>query len=85
MKHSFNLLKEFLTQSVNNWNETQVENNIHIEMEIDEKDESAILWEDDDPEIFCPISHLFDGIDALGFSYFFQWNKNKNRLELSMF
>lgn len=52
MKQSFNLIREYVTESVNSWNKMQADNNTLIKVDVNEECESFTLWDDKDPESF---------------------------------
>lgn len=85
MKQSFNLIREYVTKSVNSWNEMQADNNTLIKVDVNEDCESFTLWDDKDPETFCPIGSLSQGVQALGYSYFFKWNETHKRVVMIIF
>lgn len=85
MKQSFNLLKEYVRESINQWNEIQAGNGTCIKIEVDEKDNYLIVYDSEDPQRFGPIGYLFQGIQAMGYRYSFRWSVPYERLELLIF
>lgn len=85
MKQSFNLIREYVTESVNSWNEMQANNNTLIKIDVNEECESFTLWDDKDPTVFCPIGFLFAGVKAMGYSYYFKWNRTLKRVVMIIF
>ena len=84
MKQSFNLLKEYVRESINQWNEIQVKNGTHVEMEVDE-DNYITLYDSKDPGRIGSMGYIFQGILAMGYRFSARWNETEKRIELLIF
>ena len=85
MKQSFNLLKEYVRESINQWNKIQDDKDTYIEIEVDEKDKYLVVFDSKDPQRFGSIGYLFAGIQAMGYSWTFRWSEPNKRIELLIF
>ena len=85
MKQSFDLLKEYVRESINQWNEIQAGNGTCIEIEVDEDNKYLTVYDSKDPMRFGSIGYLFAGIQAMGYSWTFRWSEPDKRIVLFIF
>lgn len=85
MKQSFNLLKEYVRESINQWNEIQAGNGTCIEIEVDEENTYLTVYDSKGPKRFGSIGYLFAGIQAMGYGWIFRWSEPNKRIELLIF
>lgn len=85
MQQSFNLLKEYVRESINQWNEIQAGNDTCIEIEVDEENKYITVYDSKDPMRFGSVAYLFQGIFAMGYRFLFRWSELNKRIELLIF
>lgn len=85
MKLSFNLLREYVTELVNEWNSIQQENHVSVSMKVFEAEGYITVWDNATPETMGSVGYLTQGVVSMGYHFVHTWNKTEQRVELLIF
>lgn len=85
MKLPFNLLREYVTELVNEWNSIQEENHVWVSMKVCEAEGYITVWDAVTPETMGSVGYLTQGVVSMGYHFVHTWNKTEERVELLIF